>query len=92
LVKVYLLDGKEQWVLIHIEVQGQRDDDFPERMFISYYRIFDRYKKRIAGFAILSDNDPNWHPHVGLRVAHPTGEAGGRIGPPEAWPWDGRQQ
>lgn len=63
LVKVYLLDGKEQWVLIHIEVQGQRDDDFPERMFISYYRIFDRYKKRIAGFAILSDNDPNWHPH-----------------------------
>ena len=63
LVKVYLLDGKEQLVLIHIEVQGQRDDDFPERMFISYYRIFDRYKKRIAGFAILSDNDPNWHPH-----------------------------
>lgn len=60
---MYLLDGKEQWVLIHIEVQGQRDDDFPERMFISYYRIFDRYKKRIAGFAILSDNDPNWHPH-----------------------------
>lgn len=60
LVKVYLLDGKEQWVLIHIEVQGQRDDEFPERMFVSFYRIFDRYKRHIAGFAILSDDDPNW--------------------------------
>ena len=62
LVKVYLRNGSELWVLIHIEVQGQRDDDCPERMFISYYRIFDRDKRRVAGFAILSDEDLNWHP------------------------------
>ena len=57
LVKVYLHNGNEQWVLIHIEVQGQRDVTFPERMFISYYRIFDKHKQRVAGFAIFSDDD-----------------------------------
>ena len=62
LVKVYLHNGNEQWVLIHIEVQGQRDVTFPERMFISYYRIFDKHKQRVAGFAIFSDDDLNWHP------------------------------
>lgn len=32
LVKVYLCDGSEEWLLIHIEVQGQCEADFPRRM------------------------------------------------------------
>ncbi len=32
LVKVYRLDGNEAYVIIHIEVQGDKDKDFEERM------------------------------------------------------------
>ena len=33
LVQVYLRDGGEQWVLVHLEVQGWRDAGFAERVF-----------------------------------------------------------
>jgi len=35
LVRVWMLDGEEKWVLIHVEIQGYRDADFSERMFIN---------------------------------------------------------
>ena len=31
LVKVWLLDGSESWVLVHVEIQSQQDTDFPRR-------------------------------------------------------------
>src|SRR4029077_20477387 len=43
LFKVWRKDGKETWLLIHIEIQGRRDKDFAKRMFVYNYRIFDRY-------------------------------------------------
>jgi len=33
LVRVSLHDGSEQWVYLHLEVQGQRDPAFAQRMF-----------------------------------------------------------
>ena len=33
LVKVYQQDGTEEWVLVHIEVQGRYDPLFAKRMF-----------------------------------------------------------
>ncbi|MFQ5630407.1 MAG: hypothetical protein ACE5I1_16675 [bacterium] len=39
LVKVFLRDSSEKWLLIHIEIQGYEEAAFPERMFIYYYRI-----------------------------------------------------
>src|SRR6266478_7123014 len=42
LFKVWRKDGREAWLLIHVEVQGKREKDFPERMFIYSYRIYDR--------------------------------------------------
>jgi hypothetical protein len=33
LVKVWLRDGEEAWILIHIEVQSQEEAEFPRRMF-----------------------------------------------------------
>lgn len=33
LVKVWRKGGGEAWVLVHIEVQGQKDDDFPKRVY-----------------------------------------------------------
>jgi hypothetical protein len=47
LVRVHLKSGKEQWILIHIEVQGYEDIDFSERMFKYFYRIYDKSFKNI---------------------------------------------
>ncbi|MEK5038033.1 Rpn family recombination-promoting nuclease/putative transposase [Sporosarcina sp. FSL K6-3457] len=52
LAKVHLNDGKEQWILIHIEVQSKKETDFPERMFQYFYRIYDRYQEKIVAIAV----------------------------------------
>lgn len=62
LVKVWLNDGEETWLLIHIEVQSQAKADFAERMFTYNYRLFDRYQKVVVSFAVLADAQPTWHP------------------------------
>lgn len=62
LVKVFSLSGAEEWVLVHIEVQGYRDLDFADRMFTYYYRIWDKYRKPITAFAILTDNCTHYLP------------------------------
>ena len=55
IAKVHLKNGKEQWVLVHTEVQSEDDEDFPLRMFQYYYRIFDRYEKKIVAIAVFSN-------------------------------------
>ena len=62
LVKVFTRQGDEHWVLIHIEVQGQADKTFAQRMFTYYSRLFDRYLRPITAFAILSDKTRSFHP------------------------------
>jgi SOS response regulatory protein OraA/RecX len=64
LVKVYTKEGEEKWVLIHIEVQGYEDDLFSKRMFAYHYRIYDKYDKTIAAFALFTDNNPNYRPNT----------------------------
>ncbi len=61
LVKVFMRDGSEEWILVHIEMQGYDDPEFRERMFIYYYRILDKYQKRVTAIAIMTD-DSNDHP------------------------------
>ena len=56
LVKVFLKDGSEKWLLIHIEVQGYYEKEFGRRMFIYNYRIFDRYGVDVISLAILADS------------------------------------
>ncbi|SDG12361.1 Putative transposase, YhgA-like [Dyadobacter soli] len=56
LVKVYCRSGAEAWLLVHIEVQGYRDEAFTDRMFTYYYRIWDKYRKPVTAFAILTDD------------------------------------
>ena len=55
LVKVWRLDGHAAWVLIHLEIQGQYDAGFAERMFTYYYRLHDRHHRPLASFALLTD-------------------------------------
>ncbi len=63
LFKVWLLDEREVWILIHIEVQSQYDQEFPQRMFIYNYRAFDLYHKPVIGLAILGDESSSWRPN-----------------------------
>jgi hypothetical protein len=62
LFKVWLKDGRETWILIHIEIQNQRDPTFAERMFVYNYRIYDRHRQPVISLAVLGDEDPTWRP------------------------------
>jgi hypothetical protein len=62
LVKVWRKDGREAWVLIHVEVQTQREADFPKRMYGYNTRLTDRYNRTVVSLAVLADDDPNWRP------------------------------
>jgi hypothetical protein len=47
---------------VHIEVQGYKDDDFSQRMFTYFYRIFDKYQKNIVALAIFTDERKGFKP------------------------------
>ncbi|MBF0183926.1 MAG: DUF4351 domain-containing protein [Magnetococcales bacterium] len=62
LVKVYQKDGVEYWVVIHVEIQGGREANYPERMFTYNYRTYDIKKRPVVSLAVLADDDINWRP------------------------------
>ncbi len=62
LVKVWKQSGEETWVLIHIEIQSQEEQQFSRRMFLYYYRLRDRYDCKVASLAILGDERESWRP------------------------------
>jgi hypothetical protein len=62
LVKVWTTEGVECWVLIHVEVQTTRDAEFPRRMYVYNYRIYDRYNRPVASLAVLADDEADWRP------------------------------
>jgi hypothetical protein len=65
LVKAYHQDGIEEWVLLHVEIQGdtQDHDEFSERMYTYFYRIRDRYPGRcVSALAIFTGHDGSQMP------------------------------
>ena len=62
LIKAWKTNQKEQFFLIHIEVQCSRDKHFSTRMYVYNYRIYDRYKVPVISIAILADGQPAWKP------------------------------
>ncbi|MGD1865009.1 MAG: DUF4351 domain-containing protein [Phormidesmis sp.] len=62
LVKVYLHSGEENWLLLHIEIQNQKEKDFNERIYIYSTRLFDKFRRPVASFAVLGDTDRYWRP------------------------------
>lgn len=61
--KVRFLDGAERFVFIHIEIQAQHDPNFPRRMFVYHYHIYDAYDyPEVVSLAILADANPRWRP------------------------------
>lgn len=62
LVRVQLRHGGENWIYIHIEVQGTRQTGFAERMFVYNYRLYDRYRRPVASMVVLADEHRRWKP------------------------------
>lgn len=64
LARVFRHGGSEEWVCVHIEIQGQHDAGFAERMFVYNYRIYDRHRCPVASLAVLADDNPAWRPEL----------------------------
>ena len=62
LVRIFLKNGKETWLLIHIEVQVSYQSIFRKRVFVYNYRIYDKYDIGVISLAILGDARPSWRP------------------------------
>jgi hypothetical protein len=62
LVQVYSCEGKKELVLLHLEIQGQRQSHFARRLFEYYCRLYLNYQLPIIVLAILTDDSPAWRP------------------------------
>jgi hypothetical protein len=62
LFRVWRQNGREAWVLIHIEVQVRRERGFPRRMFVYNTRLSDKYNRQVVSLAVLADDDADWRP------------------------------
>jgi len=55
LAQVYTLEGKEEWILCHVEIQSLYRSGFSRRMYTYYARILDKYDRSIAAFVIFTE-------------------------------------
>ena len=62
LVKVYQKGGNSIILLIHLEVQAEPEDIFPERIFTYLVQIFDYFHQIPISLAILCDSDKDQRP------------------------------
>jgi hypothetical protein len=68
LAKVWLKNGTPQYIaiVIHFEIQGKAQKDFLKRMFIYFYRAYDRMVKDnipVISLAILTDTNKKFRPN-----------------------------
>lgn len=59
LVELPLKSGKNQWVLLHVEVQGKGGEDISYRMTLYCCLIFAHYRRMPVALAILTDKRPS---------------------------------
>ena len=52
LAKVWLKDGEDAWVLLHVEVQSHPDANFDQRMFVYNTVLFARHKGPIVSMGV----------------------------------------
>ena len=63
LIQVQWVDGTVEWILLHVEVQAQRDADFAQRMYVYNYRIWERYQQPVISLALLVDASATFRPN-----------------------------
>ncbi len=62
LIKVWLRDGSEEWILLHVEIQHRPEPGFEVRLYRYNYRAMDVYGRPVITLAVLADTDPDWRP------------------------------
>ena len=76
LVGVTGRDGVKDRVLVHVEVQGENQSDFAQRMFVYNYRAYDRFGWPVVSLVVLAEPYPRrygrfgyarWGSRMGLR-------------------------
>ncbi len=63
LAKAWLQDGTEEWILVHLEIQGDDTRGFSHRMFQYWYRIYDRYGVDIVALAVFTGGSSQPRPN-----------------------------
>jgi hypothetical protein len=58
LFKVWLLNGQEIWLLIHIEIQVQASQKFNRRVFVYNYRLMNAHGVEVVSLAVLTGEQP----------------------------------
>jgi len=64
LFKIWLNDGAERWLLVHVEIQGEVEEDFPQRMFDYNSAARQLYGKTVVSLAVLCDDRSEWRPNT----------------------------
>ena len=67
LIKVHIKDGSAKYIriFIHLEIQGKQEANLEERIFIYFYRIFDRHREEgteVVSLVVLTDENKNYRP------------------------------
>lgn len=62
LIRVFLRNGTESWILVHVEVQSQPDPQLAERMYQYHHRLKQVHQRSVASLAVLADGDPYYRP------------------------------
>jgi predicted transposase/invertase (TIGR01784 family) len=64
LVKLYLKNGLEQYLLVHIEIQGYFEEDFSKRMFKYFYRVADLHNSyNITAISVYTEDREDFKPN-----------------------------
>lgn len=66
--EVHMKNGKKKMLLVHLEIQGQKQPSFPKRMHEYNFLISEVVNKDVISIAILLDKELLWRPDVFERV------------------------
>lgn len=62
LVKVFLKNGEEKWLLIHLEVQSFKEEALPERVYHYNHTIHRGWGHEVISLVIFADLNKGWQP------------------------------
>lgn len=62
LVRVRLLSGAEQWILLHAEIQSSPEAGFERRVARYHSGLFWTYDQRVVTLVVLADLREDWRP------------------------------
>jgi len=62
LVRVRLLSGEEQLILLHVEIQSSPEAGFERRIARYHSGLFWSYNQRVVTLVVLADLSEDWRP------------------------------